>query len=414
MPHTGWVHYDSNGGLILYKSPYRATNVNDRISYVIPADLRPTENEFVTLEVDKPIRRITQCKRNLYCDIKDVYTVTGITKPDLNEIATIHRPYLDSKEFQYRVTQNWKGAEHDNLDFSIAMQILSCPGGIHGAGGIGTWTISQVGGGPKSLIDLKRTISHLLPTEFMNSGNIYRYNFIGNSKALHQLENDRRLGKIPEISYNYLAKLPPTEHARVQIPTRIQNSEFKPGTLDTDQDVLEYLLTALLIRPVVKDFMISKIESTIRKVYKRLDFETDALDPLSTSKIANALCRLDFRTNLDEDGFDSYSRRYDEVMYNFMDSEKKLVNPNTGETYNTAQVDVLSLSKRMTPMDNRVLRAFAEEHDQGKAWVTQQDVEKHFDPGSKYDVEDSVRRLRDLGRILMSPRGLGYKIFWSD
>jgi hypothetical protein len=68
----------------------------------------------------------------------------------------------------------------------------------------------------------------------------------------------------------------------------------------------------------------------------------------------------------------------------------------------------------MTPMDNRVLRAFAEEHDQGKAWVTQQDVEKHFDPGSKYDVEDSVRRLRDLGRILMSPRGLGYKIFWSD
>jgi hypothetical protein len=160
--------------------------------------------------------------------------------------------------------------------------------------------------------------------------------------------------------------------------------------------------------------MISKIESTIRKVYKRLDFETDALDPLSTSKIANALCRLDFRTNLDEDSFDSYSRRYDEVMYNFMDSEKKLVNPNTGETYNTAQVDVLSLSKRMTPMDNRVLRAFAEEHDQGKAWVTQQDVEKHFDPGSKYDVEDSVRRLRDLGRILMSPRGLGYKIFWSD
>ena len=407
------MHYDPNGRLILYKSPYRATNINDRISYVIPADLRPAENEFVTLEVEKPIRRITQCNRNLYCDFNDVHTVTGITKPDLNEIATIHRPYLDSKEFQYRLTQNWKGAENDNLDFSIAMQILSCPSGIHGAGGIGTWTISHVGGGPKSLIDLKRTISHLLPTEFLNSGNIYRYNFIGNSKALHQLENDRRSGKIPEISYNYLAKLPPTEHTRVQIPTRIQNSEFKPGTLEMDQDVLEYLLTALLIRPVVKDFMISKIESTIRKVYRRLDFETDALDSLSTSKIANSLCRLDFRTNLDEDSFDSYSRRYDEIMYNFMD-DKKLVNPNTGETYHTPQVDVLSLSKQMTPMDNRVLRAFAEEHDQGKAWVTQQDVEKHFDPGSKYDVEDSVGRLRDLGRILMSPKGLGYKIFWSD
>lgn len=413
MPHTGWVHYDSAGRLTLYKSPYRTTNVDDRISYVIPADLRPAENEFVTLEVEKPIRRITQINRNLYCNFKDVYTVTSITKSNINEIVTIQRPYLDSKEFQYRLTQNWKGAENDNLDFSIAMQILSCPSGIHGTGGIGTWTISRVGGGPKSLIDLKRTISHLLPIEFMNSGNIYRYNFIDNSKALLQVENDRRSGKIPEISYNYLAKLPPKEHTWVQIPTKIENSEFKPGTLDLDQDVLEYLLTALLTRPVVKDFMISKIESTIRKVYRRLDFETDALDPLSTLKIANAICRLDFRTNLDEDNFDNYSHRYDEVMYNFMDSEN-LINPYTRETYNTPQVDVLNLSKHMTPMDNRVLRAFAKEHDEGKTWVTQQDVEKYFDPGLRYEMEESIQKLRDLGRILMSPRGFGYKIFWSD
>jgi hypothetical protein len=198
----------------------------------------------------------------------------------------------------------------DNLDFSLALQLLSCPEGLYGKGGIGTWSLAGIGTSRSPLMDLKKTINNLLPTEFLVGTNRYQYNFIEDTKTHRMVERNREKSNISEISYNYIWNLPAkSANTPIQIPTYVYNSEFIPGTLKLDQDVLEYLLTALLIRPPIKDYMISKIEKTVREVNNKTrndeDFVGLNIDSLSPPKVASAICRLDLRNNMDEESFDA-------------------------------------------------------------------------------------------------------------
>jgi hypothetical protein len=423
MEHTGWVHYKPRTEeLILYKSPYRATPLDDHRAYIAPADLRPKENELVTFEVEGPIRELKgRIKDSCYFSHKDWYKVVGVTRPNLNEIAVAQKPYLDANEFLYRLSWNWKHAAEDHLDFSLALQILSCPEGPYGRGGIGTRSLAGIGTTRSPLIDLKRTISHLLPTEFLNGVNRYRYNFIENTKAQHKVEEARIKSDIPEISYNHIWQLPRSSLVTsIQIPTLIYNSEYIPKTLGMDQDVLEYLLTALMVKPPVEDYMISKIEDTTKKVYKRISqeeaFQKLNLDPLSPTKVANAICRLDLRNKLDEDAFDSYSSKFDEIMYAFLEAEKDIVdtNPDRQTWMVPSNVRVSYQANKLEPIDRMILHIMRKiEEEQGKEWVTCKEIEQHpdFNPKWRGDwrVNDSLKRLNISAKILKSPRGIGYK-----
>ena len=135
---------------------------------------------------------------------------------------------------------------------------------------------------------------------------------------------------ISEISYNHIWKLPPpSPETPINIPTYIYNSEFIPGSLELDQDVLEYLLTALIIKPSMEDHMISKIEKSVKQVYERTHSDEDFmglnLDCFSPLKVASAICRLDLRKKIDEDSFSRYSALFDEILYNFIDFKKDVV-----------------------------------------------------------------------------------------
>ena len=82
MEHTGWVHYKScNGELVLLKSPYRSTPLDNRVKYVVPSDLRPLENELVTLEVEGPVRQLkSHTSQSCIYEYKDWYKVVGVIK----------------------------------------------------------------------------------------------------------------------------------------------------------------------------------------------------------------------------------------------------------------------------------------------------------------------------------------------
>lgn len=260
----------------------------------------------------------------------------------------------------------------------------------------------------------------MLPNEFLTDGKRYQYVFIKDFKAQRMVENNRKKSDISEISYNYIWSLPPKSAITpVQIPTYIYNSEYIPGHLELDQDIVEYLLTALLIRPSIKDYMIPKIEKTVREVDERTrndpDFAALNLDPLSSPKVASAICRLDFRNNLDEDSFNRYVSKYDEIMYNFIEFKKDVVdlNPNR-ETWTVPSTQVLYQNKKMEPIDYLLLHIMRKvEEDQGKLWVTLNDIKQY--PGfnlklpNNYNIEDSLIRLRNLGKIIKDPKGLGYR-----
>ena len=59
----------------------------------------------------------------------------------------------------------------------------------------------------------------------------------------------------------------------------------------------------------------------------------------------------------------------------------------------------------------RIMRKVSEDH--GTEWVSRWDIERHpsFDMNLRGDWkrEDSLQRLNNLGKILKSPRGFGYK-----
>lgn len=422
MEHTGWVHYKpGNGGLTLLKSPYRATPFDEHAKYAVPLDLRPSENDLVTLEVEGPIRQLkARMRDSCFCDYKDWYKVIGVKKIDINEVAYMQRPYLNADDFRYRLSMKWKNADHDHLDFSLALQLLSCPEDIHGKGGIGTWSLAGVGTNRTPLRDLQKTITHLLPTEFLKGSNRYQYNFIDDSVSHQKVKYNRLKSAISEVSYNHIWRLPPpSPETSINIPTYIYNSEFIPGSFELDPDVLEYLLTALIVKPPIEDYMIPKIERTVKQVYERTysdeDFAGLNLDCYSPLKIASAICRLDLRKKIDEDSFDRYSALFDEIMYNFIEFKKDVVDLNPGwETWTVPNVVVSNQDTRMERIDHDILRIMREiEEDYGKEWISRRDIENHpsFDIKLRGDwkVEDSLRRLNNLGKIIKSPRGLGYK-----
>jgi hypothetical protein len=419
MEHTGWVHYSKSGGIELYKSQFRVTPANDSCKYIIPADLRPAEHELVTLEVEKPDRKITNRISNTsYYNFKDSYRVVGVLKPNPNEIAVMQRPYLNADDLQDRLSLYWKNADQDLLDFSLSLQILSCSEGTYGRGGIGTKSLAGIGTSRRPLLDLKRTIAHLLPSEFRNGKNKYLYDFIESPITQRKVEKFRLRSDISEVSYNHIWQLPPQSPVTcIQIPTLIYNANYTGALKEIDQDILEYLLTALMINPPIEDNLISRIEDAAQRVNQKAnrdeDFARLNIDRFSSIKVANAICRLHLTPKLDEDTFDRDRDKFESLMRMFMDVEKDIERPE-GQTYAVPLNQTSYLDKWMEPIDSNILRVMRKlKDDLGLEWITQQDIENHpeFNPkwSGDWRVQDSFSRLNNLSLIIKSPRGIGYK-----
>ena len=419
MEHTGWVHYSKSGDIELHKSQFRVISVNNKCKYKIPADLRPTEHELVTLEVEKPERKITnRINNSLHCNFEESYKVVSVSMPNPNEIALMQRPYLNAADFLDRFSVYWKNADQDHLDFNLALQILSCPEGLYGRGGIGTKALAGIGTSRRPLLDLKRTIDHILPAEFRNGKNKYLYKFIESRTTQQEVEKFRLKSDIPEVSYNHIWQLPiPSTVTRIQIPTLIYNAQYTGALKEIDQDVLEYLLTALMINPSVEDSMIPKIEDAVQSVNRKAnrdeDFARLNIDPFSSAKLANAICRLNLTPKLDEDTFDSYVGKIESSMGMFIEVEKDVERPD-GQTYAVPLSETSYGDKWMGIIESTILHIMRKlEEDQGLEWITQQDIENYPEFNSKlrgdWRVQDSLSRLNTLGFIIKSPRGIGYK-----
>ena len=170
--------------------------------------MRLSENELVTLHVERQIQEIKgRINDTCYVRYKSGYNVVDVTRPSPNEIAPMERPYLNADEFLYRMNWYWKNAAECHLDFTLALQLLSCQEGSYGRGGIGTQPLAGVATTAKPINDLKTTVSRLLPAEFLRPRDKLQYGL--------------------------------------------------------------YTLAALLINPPVKDYMIYEVGSTAQKVYRR-------------------------------------------------------------------------------------------------------------------------------------------------
>src|SRR5205823_1392180 len=87
------------------------------------------------------------------------------------------KPYLSPDEFRARLVVDWYDADSDQLDYAVALQLLSCPHDVYGTGGIGSQSFSM--SSARSPLDqLRRTIARQLPREFTRPNPRYEFEFI--------------------------------------------------------------------------------------------------------------------------------------------------------------------------------------------------------------------------------------------
>lgn len=318
-PHAGWVKFTGQRTFQLRKSPYNEPA--SRHSYILPDDITVADDELVELEVS---RKYTQVRAlapgsTEAAEFDEYYVVEGLQRLELR----MPRPYLDSGDFLYRISIDWKDADRDHLDRALALQVLSCPESLMGPGGIGSQSFN-LSSRQRPLDQLKGTILRSLPREFSRPNPRYDFTFIDSKDDLKRLRRRVMQGQVREASYNYFKMVDPTVvPLPMQIPTVIYNSEYRARAKGIDPDVVEYLLQALMIRPVVSEEAIAEIERSISAVLEEVEpayaqisvpFDQDAI-----AKIAMAICRMEYKRNIDETSFSKGKRWFEEMYRQFSD-----------------------------------------------------------------------------------------------
>ena len=328
LEHVGWVRWIATDRFVLERSPF--PNYKTSIySYKVPPDVHPPTNSFIEVEVGKMNRKSKWKKKKTLGNYVDIhYDVLGINKLDF-KILEMPKPFLRGKEdFLHRISYNWKCAEDDHLDLALALQMLSCPESSYGIGGIGTQSFSLAGAGKKPLKYIQESINQLIPLDLRRPSNIgYMHRFIISNTTYSAVERSRKRVEIPEISYNYLYHLQEYQNKMepIQIPTIIQDATYMGRTKEYDQDVVEFLLTSLLIKPIISDDIVNRIEASIREIYNEIQPEYDKthvpFDNNSLVKLANTFCRLELKDRLTDDVFDRTKMEFQQLYKELEDAK---------------------------------------------------------------------------------------------
>jgi hypothetical protein len=417
--HMGWVHYTGWHRFILKKTPF--SNHSSIYEYFTPSDICPSENEFVEVEVDNLVKKNPKLiGKTCYVEYGDqYYEVVGCERASLEKL--LGRPYLKRKEFLNRISDHWKNAEEDHLDLALALQILSCPESIYGKGGIGTATFNFHSARVKPLKDLRSTINFLLPQNFRKTNPFYEYDFIQKYSDERKVKKRRDSNNCSELSYNYLDFIPQVNRIiPVQIPTVIQNAEYRKGIQFFDPDVLEYLLTAVMIRPSVEENMINGLRSGIIEVRERINPDrADRLvvfDNYTFVKLANAFCRLFLEQNLTDNMFSESRRAFLEIYHEYHDlaelqlshgEDQSWINPSARVSYAHPGFD-------LDANDLRVYRVIIKiNREQGLEWVPFDEIRQRADLNDT-ELHESLQRLVDAAKIISRMNYTEFKPLFFD
>ncbi len=291
------------------------------------------------------------------------------------------------------------------MDYAIALQLLSCPRDVYGTGGIGSQSFSM--SSARSPLDqLRRTIARQLPPEFTRPNPRYGFEFIRSKSGAEALVERRARGLTDEMSYNFLRVVDPRwTVAPIQIPTILRNASYSPRySHAADRDVLEFMLTALMIRPIVDDSSILEVERALRIVREQVEPESvlgyAPFDRHAITRLAMAESRLELRTSFD---FHRGEQRFLDLYREFADLRGSVFKPGQ-ETWAPAQVRTSFLDSSLGPHDLDVLRAVIRlRGESGMSWIPFSEVAASLGSELRADqVRQSLRRLVLAGRVLQS------------
>ena len=383
IPHVGWVEYTGNNNIRLRKSKF--TDIYEQYEYHLPSDVKPPANAFVRIEINdqgkyKENRRSFQQYYEVEgYEIIDLFSL-DLPKPQLYNHEKELLAFLEIKDelsyqndFLNHLGCFWKGEHIDNLLLSLALLDMSCPPSAYGIGGTGSESFAGIGSTKEPINDIKRSITQMIPKDFMNQKTASEYHLMDHRKSYLAVERRRMVALNSEISYNYLYHPMPTKTRILPIQIAIINDSgvFTGQKMEYDQDIIDYILWTQLISPPVDDSLIKAFEKTIADVQKRRDLYNpdNYVDSYAIAKLSMAFSRLHFQNKLTDDLIYQASRYFRENYEEYIDArEKSLANTNQA-SWNT-DFSKSDTKENLMPMDSKVFKIIRNASEElGIEWV---------------------------------------------
>lgn len=299
---VGWINKITNNCCQLSINPWN-NNIIFNEKYIIPEDISVENGEFVALEVGSLKKIVGDIDRHnlLAKSVENYYLIESVEKRNV----PLSRPNIKSNDFLNLLCDGWNDAELDHLHVTLAIQLLSCPKLNDLIGGLGSETVHY--DGLKGPVDrLQREIGRALPSCVKKDNDDFEFRIIRSSQENDSLISRLKQQKTNEICYNFaptIRKLNITQ--TINFPTMIKNAKVTGTTPSFDLDFYDYLLTAHAYHPIIQPGIDNKIREYMN------EFKTDRmavfndfninLDPNSITKVGLALCRLEYKKNLDEE-----------------------------------------------------------------------------------------------------------------
>lgn len=420
--HTGWVNYTGPSVFKLKKSPY--LDAFSEYTYIVPEDLAPPENAFVTVtgtEVKSPIfnldnrngpmsnigeyqkiMNVEDWKYENLSSYLDMHTVpSAVIEREFGNMVGIETDgTLTMKEFLYYVSYGWENAEHDGLDTALAMQLVSCPQSTYGTGGIGV-QMYPIGGRTIAVNNYGTHINRILPREFTKSNNMYVFKPVKTKMDIKSMLNIEK--STSEVNFAYLKIMAPEDIKRpVNIPILLEDAvPSKTKKAFFNPDILTYQLTALMINPVLDEQLIDAFERNILELERlriRNDDQDSSFDLSSVNRIAQSFVRLRLRPSIDDSRFHEASQTFLRYYQEYLENKEILENFRGGRAYDVPNIDGSYIRSRLrTDEIKLLLEIMKRSEESGEKWVATSELEKDM-PG--VDIWPLIRNLQNFGYII--------------
>ena len=408
--HRGFVRFTGERRLQLVSNQFMERR-DGSVEYRLPEDITLHDNQLVELSVGPKRVRIYDVEKRstlaesfmYYYDIEAVHNID--IKPP--------KPYLDEKDFLYRLTSHWNHAKEDRLDECVALQILSCPPNTVPIGGLGSQSLNY-GQERNPLKHLEETISVNLPAECLESNTSFHFGIIQNHDQDLRLRRIFERRTVPELSYNYMTLIKLTGRPLpIAIPTVIDSATFDNRKLEPDRDVLEYVLLSHFLRPVISDRMVDKFISCIKEIredqgpqFLRLGID---IDRFAMNRVAQAFCRLNFRNTVDDDILTKSRKWLQSVFATYYEAIEHTFDTD-GDAYREPAQRPASMYDELPKRERMVFKKIVELFDQTRHEVSIDEITKSLiGQLEKEDVVASLDKLYLVGYIVSYPNGKGYK-----
>lgn len=401
--HIGWVVPTSSKTFKLQLTPFSKHSKN--YTYIIPTpNLMPPNNICVEIKPFKIIRDIKLPGNSTYGEYNYYCIVDSFKEYKIN----ILKPDIDDKDFIYYCSENWFDTEEDNLDKMLALQLVSCPSGLYGKGGIGAIAskISKHGNMVKSVVpQLSSTYNGIISSNFKKKNDKYYFNFIKNTSQINLIDKMRKQS-LSEVNYckpclTFNEANLTTEKIPIQIPLLMTQASYqKSNVLNEKYLLLQYQLTALMINPRFEDNNsdLKTFKNNVLKVInqRRLD-NIFNIDSNTINKLALSFCRLYLTDKLNDKKIDEAANMFFETWENWRTYTAK-ENPirNFGKN-----IQANDFSLNVTHDDQRFIKELQNLHDEtNEGWIDREILEQRLDKKIKFDFDDIAQNLVNLPLII--------------